>query len=146
MTKEVLLSIHGVQFENDPTEAIEVITVGEYYTKEDKHYILYEEVVEESSEIVKCTIKIKRDRIEIIKKGFADVHMIFEERKNNVTYYDTPYGAILVGICANKIKIEEQEDSLDIKIQYSLEMNNQHISNCEISMKVTSKEKANIQL
>lgn len=146
MTKEVLLSIHGVQFENNPEESVEVITVGEYDYTEEMHRITYDEVADNMEGVVKCTIQFNKSRVEIIKKGLANVHMIFEEKKKNVTYYNTPYGDLLVGLCANKIKIDQQENVIQVNIGYSLEINSQHISNCEISMSIKSKESANLQL
>ena len=62
MTKEVLVSISGLQFELDEkeTEAIEVICPGEYYFRNGKHYIIYEELIEEEgiNAVTKCTLKI----------------------------------------------------------------------------------------
>ena len=53
MTKEVLLTIKGLQFttdageeENGSPEPMEVITAGNYYKKNGKHYIMYDEVME----------------------------------------------------------------------------------------------------
>lgn len=146
MTKDVILSIQGVQFENNQDENVEVITLGEYCFKEGKHQIDYEEVSEELTDVVKCTIIFDETLVEIIKTGTTNVHMVFEERKKNVTYYNTPYGDLLVGLCANKIRVHEEEDYIDVKINYSLEINNQHISNCEISMNIKSKEKAVLHL
>lgn len=146
MTKDVILSIHGVQFENSPGESVEIITIGEYYFKDDLHNIIYDEISEDLTDVVNCTIKFDQNKVEIIKKGTTNVHMIFEEKKKNVTYYNTPYGDLLVGLSATKIKIDDQEDSIEVKIGYSLEINNQHISNCEISMCIKSKDKANLHL
>ena len=55
MTKEVLVSISGkhIDIMNDPTagyetgdDNIEVVTPANYYCKNGKHYIIYEEVLE----------------------------------------------------------------------------------------------------
>ncbi|MBP3543159.1 MAG: DUF1934 domain-containing protein, partial [Lachnospiraceae bacterium] len=43
MNKEVLVSISGLQFVEDNKDAIEMITVGDYYRKNDKHYLVFEE-------------------------------------------------------------------------------------------------------
>ena len=46
MTKEVLISISGVQFMDQEGQDVEMITKGTYYEKNGKHYILYDEVLE----------------------------------------------------------------------------------------------------
>ena len=44
MTKDVLLSIKGLQFEAENEAAdLETITAAQYYKKNDSHYIIYEE-------------------------------------------------------------------------------------------------------
>lgn len=146
MNKEVLISIKGLHFESDPTENIEIITVGEHYKVDNKYFIRYEELLEDTGDIVKCTIKIKKDSVEMIKKGLVDVNLTFEEKKKNISYYNTPYGMLLIGIYASKIEMEEQEDSIDVNIAYSLEINNQHISDCDIYINIKSKENAKLQL
>ena len=47
MTKDVIVSISGLQMPAEgEAEPVEVITVGDYYQKNGKHYVLYEEVNE----------------------------------------------------------------------------------------------------
>ena len=44
----------------------------------------------------------------------------------------------MVGIQANKIKIKEQPDSLKVDIDYSLDINYEHLSDCSIRLDVQS--------
>ena len=45
MTKEVLVTISGLQFSPETeSESVELITSGSYYKKNGKHYIIYDEV------------------------------------------------------------------------------------------------------
>ena len=47
MTKEVMLSIRGLQFElGAGNEEIETIQWGQYFKKNDTHYVVYEELME----------------------------------------------------------------------------------------------------
>ena len=48
MTKEVLLTLQGLQFDQreENADKIETVTVGDYYKKNDRHYVIYEEVTE----------------------------------------------------------------------------------------------------
>ncbi|SHI47224.1 Uncharacterized beta-barrel protein YwiB, DUF1934 family [Parasporobacterium paucivorans DSM 15970] len=147
MTKEVLLSISGIQFDNNEDEPIKVITAGEYFFEDDIHYINYEEVSEDKpKEVTKCTIKIKNNGLEMIKNGPMSVHMIFEEGRKHVSYYNTPYGDLVVGTYTNRVRMSRQEDAMEITISYGLEINGQHISNSEIVVNVQSKEKADLKL
>ena len=76
MTKDVLVSISGMHEEivavtpevEDENEAIEVVTPATYYLKNGKHYIVYEEVVEGTSGVIKNRIKINGDECVEIRR------------------------------------------------------------------------------
>lgn len=139
MTKDVLVSISGVQFDVDENDLIELITVGEYYNKNGKHFVKYEERSENDNDITRNTIKLTPHSLEMMKSGSSNVHMVFEAGKSNLTYYDTPMGSLFIGINTKSLNIVEVEDQLNILIKYSLEVNYAHLSNCEIRMQVKSK-------
>lgn len=140
MKKDVLVSISGLQYEIDKDEAIEVISVGEYYNRNGKHYVIYEEMLDNTDEVSNCTIKIAEKQIDIIKRGASNVHMIFEENKKNTTYYQTPFGDLEVGIYTSLIRVSEEEDRLIVDINYALDINYSYVSDCQIQLKITSKK------
>ena len=102
MTKDVLISISGLHFgteeENGEGEPVEIITPAVYYLKNDRHYVLYDEVVEGVPGTVKNTIKINGDSLfELRKSGLANARMVFEKGRMNMTSYQTPFGEMMVG-------------------------------------------------
>lgn len=149
MTKDVLLTISGLQFttqgEEEP-EPVEVITAGDYYKKNGKHYILYDEVMEGFEGSTKNVIKLTDDYLDITKKGVSNVHMIFEKNRKNVTYYYTPFGSILIGIDAKTVDISETDENIDVKVTYNLEVNYEHLADCSITMNIKSKEAGDFTL
>ncbi len=138
MTKDILVSVEGIQFEIDEEEVIEVITSGNYYYKNGKHYILYEERDEQQG-VTKNRIKIEPNRVEMKKNGAITTNMIFEEGKENITYYNTGFGTLLVQVKTSSIVFLEQEDFIFVKILYSMDVNYAHISNCRVEIKVRAK-------
>ena len=74
------------------------------------------------------------------------MHMIFEKDKKNVTYYNTPFGNLLIGIDAKKVKIDETEENIDVKVEYNLEVNYEHLADCFISVNIKSKEAGDFTL
>lgn len=146
MDKEVFVSICGLQFIDSLDNSIEVITKGDYYNRNGKHYLLFEERIEGLDGITKNTIKFNNKMVDITKKGAANVHMIFEEKQKNMTYYNTPFGNLLIGLYANKINVEEKKDIIEIKIDYSLDINYQFVSECSINISVMNKEHAGLYL
>ena len=147
MTKDVIVSISGLQMPAEgEAEPVEVITVGDYYQKNGKHYVLYEEVNEGFEGSTKNIIKMQENCIDITKKGVSNVHMVFEKTRKNMSYYGTPFGNLLVGIDAKDIKVEETEHCIDVQIDYALEVNYEHLADCTIKMKIASKEKGEFSL
>ena len=77
MTKDVLISIRGFQIVDDDDDAqpVELIAPGQYYCRNGKHYVLYDEVDEDDGSITKNRIKIQDDYVGITKKGVSNTNM-----------------------------------------------------------------------
>lgn len=139
MDKDVWVNVSGMQFGNTPGgEKIEIMTPGSYYRKKDHHYLTYDEVVEGTDEVTRNIVKFDGDVFSISKSGFTNVEMIFEKNKRNMTNYVTPYGTLLVGIDTDRIDIVENDDSINIDIDYALDVNYEHLANCKIRMEITN--------
>ena len=146
MTKEVLLSISGLHYDvptesaEEDNEPIEVITPATYYYKNGKHYIIYEELVEGLPGTIKNKVRISEGMLEIIKSGISNFHMVFEKDKINMTPYETPYGELLVGVDTRDMKMDIQENEIDIHILYDLDINGEKVADSEITMSVRAKQ------
>lgn len=141
MTKEVLLSLKGLQLENgDGGQELETITAADYYMKNGSHYVLYDEVTEGFDDVTKNMIKFHDSCLEVTKKGLTNVHMVFEENQKNMTSYMTPYGNILIGIDTESVLVEETDRQIKVQVAYTLEFNYQYLADCRIEMMICPKE------
>lgn len=142
MTKDVLVSIRGLQIMDDEDDAqpVELIAPGQYYCRNGKHYVLYDEVSEDDGSITKNRIKIHGNYVDITKKGVSNTHMIFEKNKKNVTCYETPYGNLMLGINANHIDLNETEETIDVKVGYILDVNYEPVADCHIEISIQAKK------
>ena len=138
MAKDVLSTISGIQMMDEEDSDVEMIIRGDYYQKNGKHYILYEEILEGAEERVKNVIKISPSSMDIIKKGVTNSRMLFEKNKKNLSCYSTPVGNLVIGIQANHFYVEEQENSIKVNVDYSLDINYEHMSDCRICVDVQS--------
>ena len=146
MTKDVLITISGVQLTDGESGDVEMITTGAYYQKNGKHYILYDEVLEGYEGVIRNTIKIQPDSMDIIKTGVTNVHMTFERNKKRLTCYATTMGEMMVGLNTRNISIDESENSLKVRVEYSLDINYQHVSECNIVVDIQSRSQAQVNL
>jgi uncharacterized beta-barrel protein YwiB (DUF1934 family) len=149
MTKDVLLSISGLHYEIDGVaeqeeqeEPIEVITPASYYLKNGKHYVIYDEVVEGMPGVIKNKIRITEgEKLEIIKDGMANSHMVFEKDKINMTDYRTPYGEILIGTHTNRLDVDVAEDKIEVHVAYAMDINSEKVADCTISINIKALER-----
>ena len=142
MGKEVLVTICGVQMaDGEVTEPIEVVSTGQRYEKNGKIYVVFEEVVnedtnEELGKIVKNTIRIDGEQLDIIKRGEGGTHLVFKEGQSNQTYYNTPYGNMEITLNTAMLNIRVVEDIIEAAAKYDLEVNHVQIAECSVSIQV----------
>ena len=139
MTKDVLIAIKGMQLEGatDPEE-IEVIQRGQYFERNGSHYLLYDEPVEGTSDIIKNRIKFKENEVQVAKKGAVNTTLTFTKNEKNMTNYATPFGNLVIGIDTQKIALEMSEKRMDIKVDYALDINYEFLADCKISIEVSA--------
>ena len=148
MTQEVLLTLKGLQFDQREADSdkIEMVVAGDYYKRNGKHYVIYEEITEGFSQATKNRLKFSEHMLELSRSGLVNVHMVFQENKKNLTNYNTPFGQILVGIDTKNIQVEEKPDNIIVDVDYSLDINYEFLSDCHITIIISSKQKNSFSL
>ena len=81
LPEDVSISIRGAQIQEANQEQVELITTGDYFLKNGKHYILYDEVSEGNEGIIRNTIKVLPESMNIIKRGAISTDMLFEKNQ-----------------------------------------------------------------
>ena len=139
MKKDVKISISGIH-SNSEEETVEVVSMGEMYETDEQICISYVEAADEAvgvdCEIVKSMLKVKPDQIEIIKKGATETHMVFIEDRDTLSYYSTPFGELEVAIHTDRLERRETGKGFQILLEYALEVNAAHMSDCNVDIKV----------
>ena len=77
--------------------------------------------------------------MEVNRHGMIDSHMIFEENKKIKSIYTTPFGSMNVGISTTKIRLREKEDLIELTADYALEINDDFVADCKISLSARPK-------
>ena len=65
MTKDVLISVSGLQMGEEKPEQIEVISKGNFYQKNGYSYVFYDEVIEGFDQRVRNMIKFKNGALHV---------------------------------------------------------------------------------
>ncbi len=120
-------------------EPIEIVVPGQYYFRNGSHYLRYEEVMDDTAEPTVNYIKMSRKGLEVRKKGLVNVHMVFEQGKKNMTYYTTPFGTLQMGIAATNLESAGRRRDLQMKVDYALDMNEEHVADCYLAIQAQPK-------
>ena len=139
MTSEVLVTVVGEQFQESDSDPIELVTVGVYEKKGDKHCVSYEEIPDNGDGISQTVLGFNHDKMEMTKKGEVSVNMIFEKGKSNVTYIETVMGSLSIGVTTTKLSVTEQEDEITLNVKYGMDLNYSYVSDCELNILIQAR-------
>ena len=142
MNKDVLIHVRGLQLmeTDDEQEPIEIVVPGQYYFRNGSHYLRYEEMLDDSAQTTVNYIKMSSEGVEIRKQGQVNVHMVFEQGKKNKTFYNTPYGTLQMGIAATGLELKESKEDNQMKVDYAIDMNEEHVADCYLTVQAQSKD------
>ena len=140
LTKDILVRVRGVQTIGEEEDTVEMITPGTYYVKNGKQYLIYDESLDETGTPTHNTVKVMENRIEVMKRGLVESHMIFEPGRRTTANYRTPMGLFLMGITTSLLEVEEDEESILLRIKYSMEMNGEYAFDCSTEILASSKK------
>lgn len=139
MKKHVLVAINGLQFDSASEDTdVELVSPAEYYFKNDCHYIIFKEIMEDTKIVTRNTIKLKGHTLEVIKKGMVNVHMILKENAQTKACYATPFGDFILGFDTKKIILEEASEHILIAAKYGLTVNDEFLSSCSIMIEINA--------
>ena len=124
MEKNVILSIRGQQTaDNADPEVIELVTEGTMTDHQGgKYTVRYQESELTGLEGTQTTIQVEGNSVSILREGQVNSHMVFEEGRRHLTMYNTPYGALTMGVNTRRMKVALDETGGEIEIDYALEI------------------------
>lgn len=124
MEKNVIISIKGEHsYPGQEQEVTELITAGVLADCGDDGFTLsYQESEVTGLEGTLTTIQVEETRVTLVRVGAVNSQMVFEEGRRHFSMYETPYGALEIGINTRKMRAKLGIDGGDILIDYSLEI------------------------
>ena len=125
MEKSVILSIRGQQTTDDTNspDVIELVTEGTLTGHDNGNYTLrYQESELTGLDGTQTTIQVEGGSVSILREGQVNSQMVFEEGRRHLTMYNTPYGAMTLGVNTRRMKVDLDETGGSIEIDYALEV------------------------
>ena len=123
MEKDVVISIKGIQkYENTDPDVIELVTAGRLTRVGESYTLSYQESELTGLEGTLTTFQIEKDRITLMRVGEVNSQMVFEEGRRHLYMYNTPYGALSVGVSTRRMRSDLRRDGGSIEIHYAIEI------------------------
>ena len=138
---KVFVRFKGLYTDDD---SMETVNEGSYCVINGKEYIRYEEeagnegTAKDGSAKVTSTIKIDGAGVEVLKKGAINTNMRFVKGEETAFLYSTPYGNMDMSIRTSALDINRDDDRIKICLIYSILMNGDTVSDCELEIEIWS--------
>lgn len=147
MNKEVLISIKGtVVSENGTPDVIELVTAGKYYKREGSYYISYKESETTGMSGVTTILKVDgSDSVTLIRNGSQKSRLLLETGRRHQSYYDTGYGAMLVGVSGCRVTANLGDLGGELQFHYTLDINSNTISQNEVFVSVREAKEQHVK-
>lgn len=123
MRKTVMLSIEGRQsYAGQAPEVIELVTEGTLEQTENGWIISYEESDLTGMRGVTTAFTVEDKKLTLTRSGKLNSQMIFQEGIRHESLYQMEFGALMLCVCARKIKAELSADGGTIDLSYGIEI------------------------
>ena len=123
MKKQVVLSICGKQsYAGQEPEIIELVTEGILEQTDSGWIISYEESDLTGMRGVTTTFTVEEGKLTLTRSGKLNSQMIFREGVRHESLYQMEFGALMLSVCARKIKVELSADGGVIDLSYGIEI------------------------
>lgn len=137
MDKNVKITLKTTQTQEKDTHEMKFSYEGMYFQKGNHYYVMYEEPVEGSREVIKNRLKFSDDFVEVVKKGALSSTMYFEKGKNYPAEYHTPFGIIHLQMETYHYQMEWfGEDKVRLAIHYKMSNEQGQIADCKMEIQM----------
>lgn len=141
MTRDIILTISGLHTADGEQDApIETLTPAQYFYKNGKHYVTYDEVIEGLEGALKSTLKFTEEYVELIRNGAASTRMIFQPGHEKMMIYQTPMGPLSISLYTEEIDARIGEERITLKIDYSIKTDGAVVSESTVFIDLCPKE------
>ena len=138
--KKALISIKGspALAENED-EGFELMTDGEYAQENGVSTFSYiDSELTGISDGLLTIFHVEPDRVIMRRGDDVEIEMIFSEKQKHHFLYETPYGAMTLGIDTHSIVNNMRDDGGSLEIRYDIEVDNVAVSQNLFRINITT--------
>lgn len=134
--RKVLLSVTGVaQNQGNDDEAMHLVTTGVLSGGDDAWRLRYTETQPDTDTKHNITVTMNNGIVIMQREGKYGTSMVFEKGRRFEGSYDTPYGALDMGVFATQVKYKVEDDFGEVSLQYQLDLQGQYAAMHELKIR-----------
>lgn len=123
MEKEVVISIKGMQnYEGALPDVVELVTQGRLAREGERYTLSYQESELTGLSGTLTTIRVDGPEVTLMRMGEFNSQMVFQEGRRHLSMYNTPYGAMSIGVNTRHLLAELTDQGGDIEVDYTIEV------------------------
>lgn len=132
----VTISLTSIQWQDDEMNETELLTKAHFSKSGDNYVISYEDTEATGFEGSVTTITVNGSKsASIIREGTANTILSLEIGRKHYCQYDTPYGAMQIGVYTHSIENSINKNGR-LYLKYTLDINSSFLSDNEIIMTI----------
>lgn len=118
------------------TSNIELTTTGSYSMINGRWVLLYDEISEDKTTVIKTIVKTDNKSVTITRNGEGSSKLIMTEGERNMCHYRTQFGDILMGVYCNEVNSDLNDSGGIISMSYTLDVNATVLSDNKVTIKI----------
>ena len=123
MEKTVMISVKGIQkYEGAPPDVVELVTQGVLARYGESYTLSYQESELTGLEGTLTTIHVDGDEVSLMRVGEFNSQMVFREGRRHLSLYNTPYGAMTIGVHTRHLTADLTDQGGELEVDYSVEV------------------------
>ena len=117
------ISIKGMQqYEGALPDAVELVTAGRLARDGTGYTLSYQESELTGLDGTLTTIQVDGEQVTLMRVGEFNSQLVFQEGRRHLSVYNTPYGAMSVGVNTRHLLAELSDRGGDIEVDYFIEI------------------------
>ena len=145
--KKVLLSVTGIVQDagmEDSTDEMRLVTTGELSgdKEQDCWRVRYTETQPDTAASDRVTFTMKNGVVTMSREGEINTSMIFSQGNRYEGSYNTPYGALEMGVFPTHVKYNVDDAKGEVVLKYQLDIQGQYASMREMRIRFAPSRRA----
>ncbi len=125
--RDYVISVKGMQSYADTLmddTNVEMMSECDLTFEDGKYFAEYEETEATGMEGTITTIEVDGEYVSVVRSGKISTTMLFIKGRQTTSYYETPFGTMIMGITTEDIETDLTLGGGKVSVTYSISMNN----------------------